>query len=98
LEEQGKWELIVWNWHIPGVMNGFVGVRTPRELGGTIKEGKGGNKTQAGVLHLLKRLPKPLEGSDITSFLIISLFLLDLLNTLVPRALQSQARAGTEGE
>jgi hypothetical protein len=40
-----------------------VGVRTPRELGGTKKEGKGGNKTQAVVLYLLNRLPKPPQGS-----------------------------------
>jgi len=40
-----------------------VGVRTPRELGGTIKAGNGGNKTQAVVLHLIKRVPKPPEGS-----------------------------------
>ena len=55
--------LIVWNWHIPGIKNGPVGVRTPRELGGTKREGNGGNKTQAVVLHLIKRLPKPPEGS-----------------------------------
>jgi len=40
-----------------------LGVRTPRELGGTIKAGNGGNKTQAVVLHLIQRLPKPPEGS-----------------------------------
>jgi len=56
--------LLVWNWHIPGVKNGLVGVRTPRELGGTKKAGKGGNKTQAVVLHLLNRLPKPPQGSS----------------------------------
>jgi hypothetical protein len=61
--------LIVWNWHIPGVKNGPVGVRTPRELGGTIKAGNGGNKTQAVVLHLLKRLPKPPQGSGYYVFL-----------------------------
>jgi hypothetical protein len=55
--------LIVWNWHIPGIKNGPVGVRTPRELGGTKKAGNGGNKTQAVVLHLIKRLPKPPKGS-----------------------------------
>jgi hypothetical protein len=55
--------LLVWNWHIPGQRNGPLGVRTPRELGGTIKAGNGGNKTQAVVLHLIKRLPKPPEGS-----------------------------------
>ena len=55
--------LLVWNWHIPGQKNGPLGIRTPRELGGTIKAGNGGNKTQAVVLHLIKRLPKPPEGS-----------------------------------
>ncbi len=55
--------LLAWNWHIPGVKNGPVGVRTPRELGGTIRDGNQGNKTQAVVLHLLKRLPKPPQGS-----------------------------------
>jgi len=55
--------LLVWNWHILGQKNGPVGVRTPRELGGTIKAGTGGNKTQAVVLHLIKRLPKPPKGS-----------------------------------
>jgi hypothetical protein len=46
-----------------------VGVRTPRELGGTIKAGKGGNKTQAVVLHLIGRLPKPPKGSGYHVFL-----------------------------
>ena len=55
--------LLVWNWHIPGQKNGPLGIRTPRELGGTIKAGNGGNKTQAVVLHLIKRLPKPPKGS-----------------------------------
>ena len=55
--------LIVWNWHIPGQKNGPLGVRTPRELGGTIKARNGGNKIQAVVLHLLNRLPKPPQGS-----------------------------------
>jgi hypothetical protein len=36
-----------------------VGVRTPRELSGTIKAGNRGNKTQVVVLHSIKRLPKP---------------------------------------
>jgi hypothetical protein len=61
--------LIVWNWHIPGIKNGPVGVRTPRELGGTIKAGNGGNKTQAVVLHLLNRLPKPPQGSSYRVYL-----------------------------
>jgi hypothetical protein len=51
--------LIIWNWHIPRDKNGPVGVKTPRELRGTIKAGNGGNKTQAVVLYLIKRLPKP---------------------------------------
>lgn len=51
--------LICWNWHTPGEKNGPIGVKTPRELGGSKKEGKGGNKTQAVVLHLLQRLPRP---------------------------------------
>jgi hypothetical protein len=55
--------LLVWNWHIPGQKNGPVGVRTPRALGGTIKAGNGGNKTQAVVLHLIQRLPEPPKGS-----------------------------------
>jgi hypothetical protein len=55
--------LLVWNWHIPGQRNGPLGVRTPRELGGTIKAGNGGNKTQAVVLHLIKRLPELPKGS-----------------------------------
>ena len=40
-----------------------MGVRTSRELGVTIKAGNSGNKIQAVVLHLIKRLPKPPEGS-----------------------------------
>ena len=55
--------LLVWNWHIPGYKNGPLGIRTPRELGGTIKAGNSGNKIQAVVLYLIKRLPKPPEGS-----------------------------------
>jgi len=61
--------LIVWNWHIPGVKNGPVGVRTPWELGGTKRDGNKGNKTQAVVLHLLNQLPKPPEGSGYHVFL-----------------------------
>jgi hypothetical protein len=61
--------LICWNWHVPGDKNGPVGVRTPRELGGTVREGKGGNKTQAVVLHLIRRLYKPLLGSGYHVFL-----------------------------
>jgi hypothetical protein len=47
----------VWNWHKPGEKNGPVGVKTPVELGGTKRDGKGGNRTQAVVLKLLERLP-----------------------------------------
>ena len=54
---------------MPGDKNGPVGVRTPRELGGTIKAGKGGNKTQAVVLHLIRQLPKPPRGSGYHIFL-----------------------------
>jgi hypothetical protein len=46
-----------WIWHRPGKTNGPVGVKTPRELGGT-KAGKGGNKTQACALQLLESLSK----------------------------------------
>jgi hypothetical protein len=61
--------LLVWNWHIPGEKNGPIGVKTPQELGGTKKAGNGGNKTQAVVLHLIKRLPKPPRGSGYHVFL-----------------------------
>ncbi len=61
--------LLVWNWHIPGEKNGPIGVRTPKELSGTIRAGNGGNKTQAVVLHLIKRLPKPPRGSGYHVFL-----------------------------
>ncbi len=61
--------LILWNWHIPGEKNGPVGVKTPRELGGTIKAGNGGNKTQAVVLHLIKQLPSPPKGCGYHVFL-----------------------------
>ena len=61
--------LLVWNWYIPGIKNGPVGVRTPKELRGTIKQGNRGNKTQAVVLHLIKRLPKPPKGSGYHVFL-----------------------------
>jgi hypothetical protein len=44
-------------------------VRTLRELGGTIKAGKGGNKTQAVVLYLIGRLQKPPLGSIYYVFL-----------------------------
>jgi hypothetical protein len=48
--------------HIPRDKNGPVGVRKPRELRGTKKARKGGNKTQAIVLHLIGQLPKPPLG------------------------------------
>jgi hypothetical protein len=54
---------------VPGQKNGPLGIKTPRELGGTIKAGKGGNKTQAVVLHLINRLPKPPKGSGYHVFL-----------------------------
>jgi len=61
--------LILWNWHVPGEKNGPVGVKTPKELGGTIRDGNRGNKTQAVVLHLINRLPKPPQGSGYHVFL-----------------------------
>jgi hypothetical protein len=61
--------LLLWNWYIPGEKNRPVGVRTPRELGGTIKAGNGGNKTQAVVLHLIKQLPSPPKGCGYHVFL-----------------------------
>ena len=51
-----KGYFLQWVWHAKGDKNGPVGVLTPRELGGT-KAGKGGNKTQATVAHLLGLLP-----------------------------------------
>ena len=48
--------ILWWVWHQPGSKNGPVGVKTPRELGGS-KSGERGNKTQAVVLHLLQQLP-----------------------------------------
>jgi 3'-phosphoadenosine 5'-phosphosulfate sulfotransferase (PAPS reductase)/FAD synthetase len=54
---------------VPGDKNGLVGVCTPRELRGTIKAGKGGNKTQVVVLHLIRQLLKPLRGSRYYIFL-----------------------------
>jgi hypothetical protein len=55
--------LLCWNWHVPGVKNSPVGVKTPLELGGIKRAGNSGNKTQAVVLHLIKRLPEPPQGS-----------------------------------
>jgi hypothetical protein len=54
---------------VPGQKNSPIRIKTPRELRGTIKAGKGGNKTQAVVLHLIKRLPKPPKGSGYYVFL-----------------------------
>lgn len=48
--------LLRWVWHRPGQKHGPIGIKTPRELGGT-KNGKGGNKTQAVVVYLLDQLP-----------------------------------------
>jgi hypothetical protein len=61
--------LICWNWHVPGDKNGPVGVKTSRELGGIIKKGKGGNKTQVVVLYMIGRLQKPPKGSGYHVFL-----------------------------
>jgi hypothetical protein len=44
-------------------------VRIPKELGRTIKAGKERNKTQAVVLHFVKRLPKSPTGSGYHVFL-----------------------------
>jgi hypothetical protein len=49
--------------------NSPLGIKTPRELKGTIKVGKRGNKTQVVVLHLLKRLFKPPKGLSYHVFL-----------------------------
>ena len=49
--------LLVWNYHAPGKGGGPLNTPCPRELGGHGKSGRGGNKTQAVVLKLLKRLP-----------------------------------------
>lgn len=50
--------LLVWNFHTPGTKGGPLDVKCPVELGGNAKTGKGGNKTQAVALNMLKRLPK----------------------------------------
>jgi hypothetical protein len=54
---------------VPKDKNGPVEVRILRELVGTIKTRKGGNKTQAVVLHLIRRLQKPLLGFTYHVFL-----------------------------
>jgi hypothetical protein len=74
-----------------------VGVRTPRELGGTIKARNSGNKTQAVVLHLIKRLPKPPKGSGYHVYLNNLFVSLASSNTLVPRELQLLGLAGQLG-
>jgi hypothetical protein len=48
--------LLKWNWHRPGAKFGPVNVKVPRALRGSAS-GKGENKTQATVLHLLQQLP-----------------------------------------
>jgi hypothetical protein len=52
-----------------GQKNSPLGIKTPRELRGTIKTRKGGNKTQVVVLYLVKRLTKPPKGSGYYVFL-----------------------------
>jgi hypothetical protein len=52
-----------------GNKNSLLGVRTLYKLKGLIKAGKGGNKIQVIVLHLIKRLPKPLKGLGYHVFL-----------------------------
>jgi hypothetical protein len=54
---------------VPGQKNSPLGIKTPCKLRGTIKAGKGGNKTQAVVLHLINRLPKPPKGLGYYVFL-----------------------------
>jgi hypothetical protein len=49
--------LLLRNWHKPWSKLGPIDVQVPCKLGGS-KNGKGGNKTQAVVLHLVERLPK----------------------------------------
>lgn len=46
-----------WNFHTPGAKNGPINTRTPVELGGSKKQGNGGNKTQAVALKLCEQLP-----------------------------------------
>jgi hypothetical protein len=61
--------LLCWNFHILGKAQGPIDVKTPRELGGTARQGKGGNKTQAVVLDLVGRLSKPPTGSGYHCYL-----------------------------
>jgi hypothetical protein len=37
--------LLVWNFYVLGEKSGLFGVKTSYELGGSKKDGKGGNKT-----------------------------------------------------
>jgi hypothetical protein len=66
-----------WNWHKPRSKFGLVRVKTPRELRGTAL-GRGGNKTQAVVLHLLKQLSSARYhvylDNLFTSYVLIELF------------------------
>ncbi|CZT42026.1 uncharacterized protein RSE6_01854 [Rhynchosporium secalis] len=55
--------------HMPGAGNSPVDTKTPPELGSSKRSGKGGNKTQAVVLKLLRRLPLPLTGYGYHCFL-----------------------------
>jgi len=50
--------IIVWVYHQPGLNKGPVNIRCPVELGGTKKAGNRGNRTQAVIWHMLKRLPR----------------------------------------
>lgn len=49
----------VWNWnfHFPGKNKGPLDVVCPPELGGTKRDGNGGNRTQAVALKLIESLP-----------------------------------------
>jgi hypothetical protein len=76
--------MLKWVWHRPGKKNGPIGVKTPKELGGT-KTGKGGNKTQAVVVHLLEQLPRrdpPYAYHVYLDNLFVSEKLLELLRSL----------------
>jgi hypothetical protein len=54
---------------VPRQKNSPLRVKTLYKLRGTIKVGKGGNKTQVVVLHLIKQLLKPPKGLGYYVFL-----------------------------
>jgi hypothetical protein len=49
---------------VPRIKNGPVRVKIPLELGRIKRAGNSGNKTQAIVLNLIKRLLEPPQGSS----------------------------------